>query len=69
MSQHTEHPIPLGGGVGVWEEVAGAESQEGESVRGHAYGKEEVRGRNGARGAARRGEVEVERCGAVRGLL
>ena len=35
-------PIPLGGGVGVWEEVAGAKSQEGESVCGHARGKEEA---------------------------
>ena len=60
LEQHKERPAPLGGGVGAREEVVGAESQEGERVRG-----EEVRGRDGTRGAARRGLVE--RRGAVRG--
>ena len=65
LEQHKERPAPLGGGVGAREEVVGAESQEGERVRGRARGEEEVRGRDGARGAAGRGEVE--RRGAVRG--
>ena len=46
------------------EEVAGAESREGEHIRGHARG-EEVRRRDSTRSTARRGEVE--RRGAVRG--
>ena len=35
LEQHTELPVPLGGGVGVQEEVAGVESREGERVCGH----------------------------------